>query len=173
MTRSNTQPPMQVDDQESAEVATITDRALLEQFAEMAVMIPAEIAGGTEDILRKVLSAKTWDQVDEPWEATDVSDILGKHLQVRSVSRRPSTFKGGLGIFLIIKLYDARARKEYVKATGSVAIVGQFAALYAMRATAITIEWCRAERPSESGYYPQHIKVIDASTPTQPSDTQE
>lgn len=156
-----------VDNQASAEVATITDQKLLEQFAEMAVMIPADLGGGTEDILRKILSAKTWDQIDEPWRSTSVDDILGKHLRVTKVTRRPSTYEGGLGMFLTVHLRDARDGKEYVKSTGSVAVVGQFAALYAMGATAITIEWCKAKRPTESGYYPQHIIIHDAAVASQ------
>lgn len=152
-----------VDDQSATEVATIIDQKLLEQFAEMAVMIPADLGGGTEDILRKVLSAKTWDQIDEPWRSTDVDDIIGKRLRVTKVTRRPSTFDGGLGMFLIVHLKDVRDNKEYVKSTGSIAVVGQFAALYAMGATAITIEWCKAKRPTEAGYYPQHIVIHDAT----------
>lgn len=167
MARNDTPQEVQtVDDQASAEVATIQDRKLLEQFAEMAVMIPAELDGGTEDILRKVLSAKTWEQIDEPWKTTDVEDILGKRLVVSKVTRRPSSFSEGLGMFLIVDLLDPRTGKHYIKTTGSVSVVGQFAALYAMGATAVTIEWCRAKRPSERGYYPQHIVVHDATMPS-------
>lgn len=156
-----------VDDQAAAEVATIIDQKLLEQFAEMAVMIPAETDGGTEAILRKVLAAKTWSEVDEPWRTTSVDDILGKRLRVTKVTRRPSTFSQGLGMFLIVHLKDNKDNKEYVKTTGSIAVVGQFAALYAMGAKAITIEWCRAPRPTEQGYYPQHIVIHDAHVPGQ------
>lgn len=152
-----------VDDQAATEVATIIDQKLLEQFAEMAVMIPADLGGGTEDILRKILSAKTWDQIDEPWRSTSVDDILTKRLRVTKVTRRPSTFEGGLGMFLIVHLTDIKGGKEYVKSTGSVAVVGQFAALYAMGAKDIIIEWCKAKRPSESGYFPQHIVIHSAT----------
>lgn len=152
-----------VDEQASTEVATIIDQKLLEQFAEMAVMIPADLGGGTEDILRKILSAKTWDQIDEPWRSTSVDDILGKHLRVTKVTRRPSTYDGGLGMFLIVHLKDIKGGKEYVKSTGSISVVGQFAALYAMGARDIIIEWCKAKRPSESGYFPQHIVIHSAA----------
>lgn len=154
-----------VDDQQSKEVAVITDRKLLAQFAEMAVAIPAEIDGGTEQILRKVLSAKTWQEIDEPWRTTSVDDILGKDLRVLKVTRRPSTFGGGLGVFLIIKLLDQRTGKEYVKTTGSLAVVGEFAALYFMGATAITIRWHKSKTPSENGFWPQHIEVVDCHVP--------
>lgn len=154
-----------VDQQASTEVAVITDRKLLEQFAEMAVAIPGELDGGTEDILRKVLSATTWQQIDEPWRTSDVDDIVGKELRVIKVTRRPSTFAGGLGVFLIVKLQDPRTETEYVKTTGSISVVGQFARLYFLGATGITIRWHKAKRQTESGFWPQHIEVVDAHVP--------
>jgi len=161
--------PESVDDQQSAEVAVINDEALLAKFAEMAVMIPADVGGGVEDILAKILSATTWDQLDEPWETSTVDDILGKTLRITSVVRRPSTFHSGLGLFVIVKLLDPRNGTEYVKTTGSVSIVAQLARAYAMGVTAMTVQWCRAERPSENGFYPQHLKIIDATIPDKAS----
>lgn len=154
-----------VDQQASTEVATITDRKLLEKFAEMAVALPSEIDEGTEDILRKVLSATTWQEVDQPWRTSDVDDIVGKELRVTKVTRRPSTFDGGLGIFLIVKLIDPRTEQEYVKTTGSISVVGQFASLYFLGATAITIRWCKSKTPTDRGYWPQHIEIVDAHVP--------
>jgi hypothetical protein len=166
---ANTPPVTDVDAQQSAEVALINDEALLQEFAEMAVMIPADLGGGTEDILRKILSATTWDQLDEPWETSSIDDIIGLTLRVTAVKRRPSTYAGGLGVFLVVTLTDPRSGKEYVKTTGSVSVVGQFARAYALGVTAMTVQWCRAERPSTSGYYPQHLKIIDAHTPDKAS----
>lgn len=164
MTRNDT-PATDVDTQQSNEVALINDPALLERFAEMAVMIPADLGSGTEDILAKILSAKTWDELDEPWETSDIEDILGKTLHITKVQRRPSTFKGALGVFLVIHLQDAKTGQEYVKTTGSVSVVAQIARAYALGVTAMTVQWLRAERPSENGYYPQHLKVLDAAMP--------
>lgn len=165
MARNSDVVPMDESAQAAKSVATITDRALLERFAEMAVAIPADMAEGTEEILRTILSAVSWEDVNKPWDVSDVADILGKHLHVTSVTRRPSTFQGGLGMFLVIKLYDPKTKKEHVKTTSSVSVVGQFASLFFLGATAITIEWCRSERPTKAGYYPEHILVIDAHVP--------
>lgn len=160
---------MSVDEQQSAEVALINDEALLQAFGEMAVMIPSDDGSGTERILAKILSAKTWDQLDEPWEASSIDDILGKQLHVTKVTRSPSTFKGGLGIFLVVHLQDAKTGQEYVKTTGSVSVVAQLARAYALGITAMTVQWERAERPTPGGYYPQHLRVIDAATPDKSS----
>lgn len=152
---------------ESQRVAIITDAALLARFAEMATAIPAMEEKGMEDILRQVFAAKTWQDVDKPWRTSKIDDILGKELRVTSVRRLPSRFKDGLGIFLVVKMWDAREQKEYVKATGSIVVVGQFVQLYFMGVTALTIRWCQAKDPTEDGYYPQHLEIVDAHVPEQ------
>lgn len=154
-----------VDTQQSQDVALITDRELLSQWAERATAIPSESDGGTEDILRKIFEATSWAQIDEPWRTTDVDDIVGKPLRLTKVVRRPSTFESGLGVFLIVHLHDPKDKKDYVKTTGSIAIVGQLAQLYYLGATAITVRWCKAQRPTEKGFYPQHLEIIDAHVP--------
>lgn len=158
-----------VDDQAKAEVATITDKRILEKFGEMAIAIPSEVGGGTERILEQILSATTWDELDQPWETTPIDDILGKRLRIIEVTRRPSTFGGGLGIFLVVKLRDWATKKEYVKTTGSVSVVGQIAAAYFKGWMPIEVEWCRADRPTEQGYYPQHLKVTNSFAPDPPA----
>lgn len=165
MAPRNTPDATDVDTQQSAEVALINDTKLLERFAEMAVMIPGDLGGGVEDILAKILSAESWDQLDEPWETSEIDDIEGKTMRITKVTRRPSTFKGGLGVFLVVHLLDPKTGKEYVKTTGSISVVGQIARAYALGVESMTVQWLRAERPSESGYYPQHLKVLDAIVP--------
>lgn len=165
MARTQDSQAIDVAEQASNEVALINDAALLEQFAEMAVAIPSDVGGGTEDILRKILSATTWDELDEPWETSDVEDILGKQLRITSVVRRRSTFAGGLGIFVIVKLTDPKTGTEYVKTTGSISVVAQLARAYFLGVTNMLVEWQRADRPTEKGFYPQHLRVIDATTP--------
>jgi hypothetical protein len=158
------------DQQASTEVAEL-DPQLLAMFAEMAVAIPAETAGGAEDILKALLSAKSWEDLNKPWETSDVEDIKGKRLRLVSAVRRPSRFKGGLRMFLVVKLLDPKDGKEYVKTTSSINVVGTLAWLYFRGAQAVTLEWFRAEEATESGFFPQHIKVWDCHIPT-PGDGQ-
>lgn len=155
-----------VDAQQSADVALINNEALLRQFGEMAVLIPREDGNGTENILSQILSATSWEELDEPWQSTDVDDILGRRLTLIRAIRRPSSFKGGLGQFVVVFMQDKKTGKEVVKATGAIAIVGQIARAYALNCLPLEIEWCKAERPTENGYYPQHLAVFDGVTRT-------
>lgn len=165
MLRRNNDADLPEDEQQSAEVATISDPGLLAQFAEMAAALPAEPGGGTEDILKRILGARTWDELDRPWRTDSIKDILGKQLRLVSVQRRPSTYDGGIGLFCIVKATDPKTGEEHVKTTSSVAVIGQLCWLYFHNASAILFEWCQAVRPTERGYYPQHLKIIDAAIP--------
>lgn len=165
MARNKPETTVTVDEQQSQEVALIIDKKVLEQFAEMAVAIPSEGGGGIDEMLTKIMAATSWDQLDEPWRSTNIDDILGKPMRVKSYWRRPSTYAGGLGIFLVVKLEDPKTGKEITKSTGSVMVVGQLAAAWFKGYTNLLIKWCRADRPSANGFYPQHLEILDASTP--------
>lgn len=154
-----------VDDQQSAEVALINDAALLEQFAEMALMIPSDSGDGIENILTQILSAQSWDELDSPWETSPVEDILDKPMRITGAKRMPSTFAGGLGVFLVVFLRDIKSGQEYVKTTGSVSVVAQIARAYAMGLQDVIVEWKRAPRASKNGFFPQHLKVLSATAP--------
>lgn len=160
-------PKQDVDDQQSAEVAVMMNTELLAQFAEMAVAIPREDGDGTEAILTQILNAQTWEELDSPWETSPLDDILGKRLKLTRATRRPSTFDGGLGQFLVLHLLDPKDGKTYVKTTGSISVVGQVAVLYFRQWMPALIEWRRADRPSANGYYPQHLVIHDVFTGAQ------
>lgn len=165
MAKQEIAPRTDVDEQQSAEVALINDAALLTMFAEMAVMIPADDGNATEDILKQILTAETWDDLDAPWEVSAIDDVINKPMRITSAKRLPSTFAGGLGVFLVIALVDIKTGETYIKTTGSVSVVAQVARAYALQCTDVIVEWKRAERPSKNGYFPQHLKVLSATSP--------
>lgn len=158
------EPPTEIEPT-STEVALIQDAALLEEFAHMAMAIPTQEGNATEDILRQVLQAKTWEELDAPWSTSALDDVLGKPMRLTGAKRMPSSFAEGLGVFLVLTLVDPRTGEKYVKTTGSLAIVAQVVRAYFLGVTAMTVIWRRAERPSTRGYYPQHLEVVDGHTP--------
>ena len=153
---------LDVAEQESAEVSLISNKALIQQFAEMAIMIPGDDENAVETILQTVLMAQSWDQLDAPWQTSDIEDVLNKELILKHAKRLPSTFTGGLGTFLVLFLEDPKTHQEYVKSSGSISIVGQVACAYARDWMPLKVKWRRAERASNNGFYPQHLQVIDA-----------
>jgi hypothetical protein len=164
--RGNSNPQAE-DEQPGSEVALITDPKLIAQFAEMVTMIPSEDGSGTENILRQLLAAKTWEDLSKPWETSDVDDLRGLTLRVTKVTRRPSRKAGGLGMFLVVHMTDTKTGKDYVKATGSINVIGSLVAAYANHWMPLTVEWHKATEASDNGFFPQHLRIVDGVTPMQ------
>jgi hypothetical protein len=156
--------PAEPDDR-SGDVAII-DPATVEKFATMAMLIPSEDGSGMERIVDAILSADSWESLADPWESTNAEKLRGKRLIVRSLTRRPSQFKGGLGIFLVVRSAWSSTGEEFVWTTSSVAVVAQLVRAWMLRALPAVVEMVIADRPTEAGYYPHHLRFI-AGTPPQ------
>lgn len=139
------------------EIAPVSP-ALIARFAEMATMIPTEDGQAYERIVEAILSSDTIDALDEPWESTKAELLLGKTLEIRGLTRRPSDFKSGLRLFLVVDSTDTATGERIVWTTGSVAIVAQLVRAYALGALPCYAELIIAERPTEAGYRPHHLK---------------
>lgn len=139
-------------------VSDTINAELARQFAEMATLIPAEKEGGADNILAAILSAQSWEHLADPWESTNAAALAGKRLLIRSLLRRPSDFRDGLGIFLVVDSIDTATGEPNVWTTSSVAIVAQLVRAYVLGQLPAYAEVIVAKRPTEAGYRPQHLK---------------
>lgn len=144
--------------QAGSEVAPI-DKGLLAKFAEMATMIPAEGGGGMERILEQILSATSWESLDDPWESSKAEQLAGKILRLDYAERRPSDYRDGLGIFLVLHCVDTANGEQVVVTTSAVSVIGQVVRAYALKAMPLYVEFVIAARATERGYHPHHLKV--------------
>lgn len=151
------------DNTPSAEIVPI-DPAIVERFAHMATLVPSEDGGGYERILDAILSAETWETLSDPWESTNAEKLRNRRLRIESIMRRPSTFAGGLGVFLVVKSVDTRTGEALVWTTSSLSIVAQLVRAYCLKAFPLVAEVVIADRPTEAGFYPQHLRIL-AATP--------
>lgn len=151
------------DDNTSTELAEF-DPALVARFAQMATLVPSEDGGGYERILDAILSAESWEALSDPWNVTNADTLRGKRLRIDSIMRRPSQFAGGLGIFLVVKAIDTRTGEALVITTSSVSIVAQLVRAYALKMFPLVAEWVVADKPTDRGFYPQHLNIL-AATP--------
>lgn len=142
------------------EVGAALSPETVRQFASMAMMIPDENTDAVESIVSAILNAPAWDDLSDPWESTGVADLEGKTLIIHGLMRRPSDFKDGLGIFLVVQYTDAKTGEAGVWTTGSVACVAQLARAYAGGWLPLYAQVIVAERPTQSGYRPHHLKFI-------------
>lgn len=151
-------------DQPGTDVAILSED-LVKRFAEMAVMIPTEDGAGSERILEQLLSATSWEQLDDPWDSTNGQRLRGKHLRVDSITRRPSTYEGSLGIFLVVDSVDVDSGEKVVWTTSSISVVGQLVRAYVMKWMPLYVTVVVAERPTERGYFPQHLEITGHGKP--------
>jgi hypothetical protein len=137
---------------------------LATQFAQMAMMIPSETGDAVENILAAVLAAPSWEKLADPWESADAEALVGKMLCIQSLVRRPSDFRDGLGVFLVVHATDVKSGEAVTFTTGSVSVVGQLVRAYAMGWLPIYAEMIVATRQTESGYRPHHLKFLGRPT---------
>jgi hypothetical protein len=140
------------------------DPAVVERFATMATLIPSEDGSGVERIVDAILSAESWESLSDPWESTNADKLRGKRLRVNSLMRRPSQFRGGLGIFLVVFCTDTANGEDLVWTTSSVSVVAQLVRAYCLRVLPAIVEMVIADRPTEAGFYPHHLRFL-AATP--------
>lgn len=132
---------------------------LASQFAQMCMMIPGDSAGGYESILAQLFGAEDLDALSAPWETTDIDDLVGKVVRIDSLTRRPSDFKQGLGVFLVVHGVNTHTGESMTITTSSIAVMGQLARAYMLQLLPCYAEWVKADRPTEQGYYPHHLKL--------------
>ncbi len=136
----------------------VMDGALARKFAEMATLIPSETGDGAERILAQILAAPSWENLSDPWESSNAAALAGKTLLIRSCLRRPSDFKDGLGVFLVVDSLNTETGEQVVWTTSAVAIVAQLVRAYALGDLPAYAHIVVAERPTERGYHPHHLK---------------
>lgn len=145
---------------------------LVQQFASMAILIPSEGTDAVESILSQILNAPDWDALDDPWESSKVDALTGRTLCVNDVIRRPSDFKDGLGIFLVVYMTDVKTGESLVWTTSSFSCVAQLTRAYVAGWLPALVQVIVAERPTKSGYRPHHLKFVGRPGSTKPKTAQ-
>lgn len=134
---------------------------VVEAYMALAAGIPEAGGDGAESILLQILATEDPAALDAPWRADGLRAFLGHPLRVDGLRRMPSEFGGGLPFFLVVDAADLGTGEKVTVTTGAVSVVAQLAKAFAL---GLIPGWRvvprEAERPSSSGYYPQHLEVM-------------
>lgn len=144
---------------ESGAAQVFSDETL-RRFAQMASIVPASDGAGSERILLAILNADNWDALDDPWDTNKTDDIVDQEISIYEISRRPSRFADGLGMFLVIRSKFVGDDKEFVWTSSSVSVVGQLVKAYCLGALPLVAVLRKADTPTERGYHPQHLEIL-------------
>jgi hypothetical protein len=153
----------------AAEVAVKQDNAPAPISAEVAQRvrdavegIPGDDGSGAERIITALLDAKTIDDLNAPWDGTSGRNLNGRRLTIRGISQRSSQFADGAGIFLVADAVDSKTGEQTTFTTSAISVVIQLARAWQLGLFPIIADIVVAERPTEAGFYPYHLKVIAA-----------
>lgn len=138
---------------------------LVQKFAQMAMLIPSETTDAMDSIISAILAAPTWEHLADPWESVGAEKLAGKMFRIDSITRRPSQFQDGLGLFLVVHITDTRTGESSVFTTSSTAVVAQLVHAYVSGWLPLYAELVVAERVTEKGYRPHHLKFHGQAQP--------
>lgn len=148
----------------TTDVVPVVSQATLALFAQMAVAIPeADDSEAYESIVLQLLAADGVDTLNAPWQSGKTESLAGHRLKVESMTRRPSDFGEGLGIYLVIKGTDMNTGERFSLTIGSVSVLAQLARIHHLNALPAIVELVIAERPTAKGYRPMHLNVLSLS----------
>jgi hypothetical protein len=138
---------------------------LVKVFAGMAMLVPSETTDALDSIIGAILQAPSWEQLADPWESVNAEKLAGKVFRIDDLTRRPSDFKEGLGIFLVVHCVDTKTGESLVFTTSATAVVAQLVRAYSAGWLPLFGELIVADRATEAGYRPHHLKFHGQANP--------
>lgn len=148
----------------STELQPVVSPQLLAQFEALAVRIPeSDDSQAYEDIVSQILGATGVDGLNAPWDTSKAATLNGHRLRIESMTRRPSDFTEGLGVYLVVKGTDLGTGERFTLTIGSVAVLAQLAQIHALDGMPAIVELIVADKLTKNGYRPIHLKVLSLS----------
>lgn len=149
------------DNQAGTEILPVVSQATMALFAQMAVGIPeADDSEAYENIVAQLLGADGVDALNAPWDTDTVDNLAGHRLKIEELTRRTSSFAGGLGLYMVCKGTDMGTGEKFVWTTGSVSIVAQLARVHHLGGLPAIAELIVGDPSPITGRRAQHLKVI-------------
>ena len=131
---------------------------LKEAFLAMLQQVPDPDDDATARIVAAILGAKTAEDLDAAWDAEGMRQWADTAVRVKAVHKLPSTYTGGLGVFLVCRCELPEVGEEFILTTGSVSIVAQLVKAHTHGWLPITVVPRKSE--SRSGYFPMHLELV-------------
>lgn len=141
--------------------------SVIARVREAVSAIPGDDGSGAERIVTQLLDATTIDDLNAPWAGTSGRNLAGRQLVIRGVTQRPSTFEDGAGIFLVADALDRKTGEPCVFTTSAVSVVIQLAKVHQLGMWPVIADVVVAERPTERGFYPYHLRIVAAGNTAQ------
>jgi hypothetical protein len=138
--------------------------ALLESFRAMLLEVPEPDDDATDAaarIVQTILSAETAADLDKPWDSDGMAEYFDQVVIVEAITRRPSDFTGGLGVYLGCTCTIERSGERLFVTCGGVSAVAQLVRAHALGSLPLPVMPTRAKKATKAGYWPYHLAVMD------------
>lgn len=104
----------------------LTDPGVTESLILLVSELPdAEDDDGQERVLAQLLAAESPEDLNRPWVPIGIEQQMDTPFQILRVTRRPSDFQDGIGVYVLIHAIDVRSGEPVVRSTGSINIIAQ------------------------------------------------
>jgi hypothetical protein len=126
----------------------------------MIESVPDAGGDGFEGILRALAMATDVLDLDAPWRSQGLGELINTPLVLTGIRKMPSDYPGGLPWFLVADGAIAATGETVTFTTGSVSVVAQLVNAWRLEKFPLRVIPRQAERPSRSGYFPQHLEIV-------------
>ena len=133
--------------------------AAVEVYESLLAAIPDAGGSGYEGILQQIAAATTPTDLDAPWRTYDTEALIGTPLVIRSFTKSPSDFGGGLAYFLVVQAAFEATGEPVTFTTGAVGIVAQLAQAWAIGALPLRATIRETAGKREGRNAPQFLEI--------------
>lgn len=128
-------------------------------FEAMVSDVPEAGGDAFESILGAIARGTDVLDLDAPWRSQGFEELVDVPIVVQAIRKMPSDYQGGLPWFLVVDAAIADTGELTTFTTGAVSVVAQLLKAWSMGAFPLACTLCQSDRPSRSGYYPQHLEI--------------
>lgn len=133
---------------------------VLETYEAMIESVPEAGGEGFEGILAAIALATDVRDLDAPWRSSGLADLANQPLVLTGIRKMPSDYPDGLPWFLIADGAILSTGETIAITTGAVSVVAQLVKAWTLNAFPLRVIPRVSDRPSKSGYYPQHLEIV-------------
>lgn len=117
---------------------------------------PAEVQ---MDIMRRILSAKSLDEVFLTTQLQSAEDYFGQAIIITDIRWGKSDFSDGPGVYAIVTGTESIFGNEVTLSCGGINVVAQLYMIRKFDALPMAVEFFPSPRPTKSGYKPLWVKA--------------
>lgn len=133
---------------------------LREAFLVMLEAVPEPDEDASARIVGSILEADQVEDLDKPWDSDGMRDLCDRQVLVRAITKRPSDFQGGLGVYLGCECTLPDDGTNLFVTCGSVSSVAQLVRAHTLEALPLLVIPRMAKKATKNGYWPYHLEIV-------------